>query len=224
MFELEPRTGKLLKSFTLQPGANDHDLGKKSQDGTVAGDFEDMVIVDSSFFLVTSTGVLVEFIEGRDGQAVPFTIHDTGLADVCEVEGLAHDPAGQSLVLLCKQMKDKSARDRVELWSWSLKDRRLGSQPRLAILADPLRSRTGAKGFNGSALALIPGTTSFVIVAGPQQAFAEVAAEGDVISGGGLDRPSLVQPEGVAFLEDGTLLISTEAGKGGAALAAYVPK
>ncbi len=224
VFELDPRTGKILKSFALRPGANDPDLGKKSKDGTVAGDFEDIAIVDTRFFLVTSTGVLVEFTEGADGQAVPFTTDDTGLGDVCEVEGLAHDPATQSLVLLCKAMKDKSARDRVELWSWSLKDRRLGADPWLTIPADALRSKTGAKAFNGSALTLIPGTTSFALLAGPQQAFAEVGPDGGVITAGGLDRPSLTQPEGIAFLEDGTLLISTEGGKGEAALAGYAPK
>ncbi len=224
VFELEPRTGRILKAFALRPGTHDPDLGKKSKDGTVAGDFEDIAIVNTRFFLVTSTGILVEFTRGEDGEAVPFTTHDTGLGDACEVEGLAHDPAAQSLVLLCKQMKDKAARDRVELWSWSLKDQRLGTQPRLTISGDALRSKTGAKAFNGSALTLIPRTGSFALVAGPQQAYAEVGAGGDVITGGGLDRPTLTQPEGIAFLDDGTLLISTEAGKGEAALAGYVSR
>ena len=224
VFEIEPRTGDVVKSFSLKPAGNTPDLGKKSRNGSVAGDFEDMAIVGTSFFLVTSNGVLVEFAEGSDNQAVPFTAHETGLADVCEVEGLAHDPGSQSLLLLCKEMKDKSARDRVQVWAWSLKDQRLGAEPRLTIAGGDLRSKTGAKAFNGSALALIPGSGSIALVAGPQQVFAEITTTGSVVSGGALDRPSLTQPEGMAFLQDGTLLVSTEAGKGEAALAGYVPK
>ena len=222
VFEIEPRSGKVVKSFALRPGANDPDLGKKSKNGSVAGDFEDLAVVGARFFLVTSTGILVEFTEGSDGQTVPFTAHATGLADVCEVEGLAHDPSSQSLLLLCKEMKDKSARDRIEVWAWPLKDQRLNTEPRLTIAAAGLKSKTGAKAFNGSALTLIPATNSLALVAGPQQAFAELASSGDVVSGGALDGSALGQPEGMAFLADGTLLISTEGGKGGA-VAGYQP-
>ncbi len=45
-----------------------------------------------------------------------------------------------------------------------------------------------------------------------------------MVSAGSLDRSALPQPEGMAFLEDGALLISTEAGKGEAALAGYEPR
>ena len=133
VFQVDPATGKVVKRFSLQPGAQEVDLGKKSRDGRVAGDFEDIAVVGDRFFLVTSNGVLVEFREGQDGGAVPFTAYPTSLADGCEVEGLAHDPASDALLLLCKQMKDKAARHLVEIYSWSLRDRRLDPKPRLTV-------------------------------------------------------------------------------------------
>ncbi len=221
VFQVDPATGKVVKRFSLQPGAQEVDLGKKSRDGRVAGDFEDIAVVGDRFFLVTSNGVLVEFREGQDGGAVPFTAYPTSLADGCEVEGLAHDPASDALLLLCKQMKDKAARHLVEIYSWSLRDRRLDPKPRLTVPFASLAPLTGAKAFNGSAIVFMPGGKSLAMVAGPQQAFAEIGLDGKPLSGGALDPAAQPQPEGMAFLPDGTLLVSSEGGKGQASISAY---
>ena len=223
IFELDPATGKVLKSFTLEPGASPVDLGKKLEKDRVTGDFEDLAIVGDRFFLVTSNGVLIELREGENGARVPFTAHRTALGDRCEVEGLAHDSASASLLLLCKQMNDKTQRDRVEVHAWSLQEQRLASHPRWAIPLSALTPVTGEDKFNGSALALVPGSASLVIVAGPQRLFAEIGTDGQPIAGGALSRAELPQPEGIAFLPDGTLLLSSEGGKGEAAIATYRP-
>jgi hypothetical protein len=223
VFQIDPATGEVVKRFSLQPGAQEVDLGKKSRDGRVAGDFEDIAVVGDRFFLVTSNGVLVEFREGQDGGAVPFTAYPTSLADGCEVEGLAHDPASDALLLLCKQMKDKAVRHLVEIYSWSLRDRRLDPKPRLTVPFASLAPLTGAKAFNGSALVFMPGGKSLAMVAGPQQVFAEIGLDGKPLTGGALDRTAQPQPEGMAFLPDGTLLVSSEGGKGQASIGAYQP-
>jgi uncharacterized protein YjiK len=223
VFQVDPGTGEVVKRFSLQPGDQQVDLGKKSSDGRVTGDFEDIAIVGDRFFLVTSNGVLLEFPEGQDGEAVPFTAHPTSLDKVCEVEGLAHDAASDTLLLLCKQMKGKSARHQVEIYSWSLRDRRLDTNPRLMVSFSSLAPLTGAKDFNGSALAFMPGGKSLAMVAGPQQVFAEIGLDGAPITGGALDRAAQPQPEGMAFLPDGTLLVSSEGGKGQASISSYRP-
>ena len=78
--------------------------------------------------------------------------------------------------------------------------------------------------FNGSALAFMPGGGSLLLVAGPQRLFAEISSAGDVVGGGTLDATSVFQPEGLAFLPDGTLLIASEGGKGPATLSEYAPR
>jgi uncharacterized protein YjiK len=224
VFEVEPRTGKVRKSFALERTGSEPDLGKKAGDAEVTGDFEGITIVGDRFFLVTSNGVLVEFAEGADGERVSYAAYPTGLDQTCEVEGLTHDPAGETLLVLCKQMRRKQERDRVTIHAWSLQERRLDPSPRIVTRSSDLARLTGAKAFNASALEFTPGGRSLVMTAGPQQAFAEIGIDGRPVHGGALDRAIHPQPEGIAFLPDGTLLVSSEGGKGEATLSGYLPR
>jgi hypothetical protein len=224
VYQLDPQSGRVTKRFSLAASGSDPDLGKKSRGGRLAGDFEDIAIVGDRFFLVSSNGVLLEFAEGVDGGTVPYRAYPTGLEQVCEVEGLAHDPSTKSLLLLCKTMREKSERQQVAVYAWSLADRTRGDTPRLAVPWSALAQVTGGKGFNGSAVALAPGGQSLLMVAGPQQLFVEVGADGAPLLGGSIDKGTHPQPESLAFLPDGSLLVASEGGKGEAVLARYSPK
>jgi uncharacterized protein YjiK len=223
IYQLDARSGQVTKQFTLAATGDDPDLGKKGGGGRLAGDFEDIAVVGDRFFLVSSNGVLLEFAEGEADGSVPYRAYPTGLEDVCEVEGLAHDPSTESLLLLCKTMRDKSERQQVAVYAWSLADRTLGDKPHLAVPWSALARVTGGKGFNGSALAVTPGGRSLLMVAGPQQLFAEVGSDGTPLRGGAMDKGTHPQPEGLAFLPDGALLVASEGGKGEAVLAHYSP-
>ncbi|MGH7630183.1 MAG: hypothetical protein ACREOF_12560, partial [Gemmatimonadales bacterium] len=138
------------------------------------------------------------------------------------VEGLAHDAAAGALLLLCKDVPGKARQHQVAIYAWSLKHGRLGGA-RLAVPYSDLARVTGAPEFNGSAMAISPGGKSLVLVAGPQQTFAEIAPDGRVLRGGAFPRGVHRQPEGAAFAPDGTLLISSEAAGRHATLAGYLP-
>lgn len=224
VYQLDPQSGRVTKRFSLAATGSDPDLGKKSRDGRLVGDFEDIALVGDRFFLVSSNGVLLEFAEAQDGGSVSYRAYPTGLEQVCEVEGLAHDVSTESLLLLCKTMRDKSERQQVAVYAWSLADRRLGNTPRLVVPWSALGQVTGSKGFNGSAVALTPSGRSLLIVAGPQQLFAEVRLDGTPLRGGSLEKGTHPQPEGLAFLPDGTLLMASEGGKGEAVLTRYLPR
>jgi hypothetical protein len=224
IYQLDPYSGRVTKRFALASSGSDPDLGKKSRGEGVAGDFEDIAIAGDRFFLVSSNGVLLEFAEGQDGGSVPYRAYPTGLEQVCEVEGLAHDPSTDSLLLLCKTMREKLERQQVSVYSLSLADRTRGDKPRLTVPWSALTRVTGGKGFNGSAVAVAPGGRSLLIVAGPQQLFAEVGSDGVPLRGGSIDKGTHPQPESLAFLPDGTLLVASEGGKGVAVLARYSPR
>jgi hypothetical protein len=223
VYQLDIRSGQVTKRFMLAATGDDPDLGKKGRGGHLAGDFEDITIIGDRFFLVSSNGVLLEFAEGKNGGSAPYRAYPTGLEDVCEVEGLAHDASTESLLLLCKTMRDKSERQQVAVYAWSLADRTLGDKPHLVVPWSALARVTGGKGFNGSALAVTPGGRSLLMVAGPQQLFAEVGSDGTPLRGGAMDKGTHPQPESLAFLPDGTLLVASEGGKGEAVLARYPP-
>ena len=224
VYQLDPHSGRVTKRFALAASGSDPDLGKKSRGGRLAGDFEDIAIVGDRFFLVSSNGVLLEFAEGQDGAAVPYRAYPTGLEQVCEVEGLAHDSSTGSLLLLCKTMREKSERQQVTVYAWSLADRTLGDTPLFTVPWSALARVTGGKEFNGSAVAVAPGGRSLLMVAGPQQLFAEVGVDGALLLGGSIDNGTHPQPESLAFLPDGSLLVASEGGKGEAVLARYSPQ
>ncbi|HYC32706.1 MAG TPA: hypothetical protein VEB59_10500, partial [Gemmatimonadales bacterium] len=223
VYQIDPRAGTITKRFGLAPTGSDPDLGKKKggKDGKLAGDFEDIAVAGDRFYLVTSNGVLLQFKEGADGASVPYEAFTTPLADVCEVEGLAHDPAKASLLVLCKTMEEKSEREQVAVYDWSLDRRSLSERPRFSIPWSELTSLTGDKEFNGSAITVRPGGGSLFLIAGPQRLFAETAPDGKPVRGGAFAKETQPQPESVAFLPDGTLLVASEGGKGVATLAGY---
>jgi hypothetical protein len=80
---------------------------------------------------------------------------------------------------------------------------------------------TGTKRFNGSALARHPRTGTYILVAGPQGAYAEIDSAGRVLGGGRFDRKRHRQPEGVAVAPDLSLLVSDEAAGRVATLSTY---
>jgi hypothetical protein len=227
IYRLDGRSGRILDRFAVAGTGRDPNMAKKPRGRrhdprAVAGDFEDIAIVGARFFLVSSNGVLLEFQEGRAGALVPYRAHDTRLAGRCEVEGLAHDPATESLLLLCKDRRGKGKLAHVEVYAWSLETGRLAPTPRFSIGSSALARVTGAREFSGSAIAAMP-NGSFLLVAGPQQAFAEIDGAGRVVRGGRFPRGIYRQPEGAAFAPDGSLLISSEAAGGQASIAGYLP-
>ena len=210
---LDPRSGKILGNFGLETATGN----------AVVGDFEGIAIAGDRFFLVTSNGVLAEFKEGRNGSRVRYTAHATGLERVCEIEGVDHDASSGDLLLLCKDSRGKARMTEVRVYAWSVKSGRLDPKPRLVVPYRELARFTGARAFNGSAIAVTPGGNSFVLLAGPQQTFAEIGRDGRVLRGGAFPRGLQRQPEGAAFAPDGTLLIASEAAGQRATLSGYLP-
>jgi hypothetical protein len=133
--------------------------------------------------------------------------------------GLSRRSSGSTAVGTRRGMRQTSERQQVTVCTWSLADRTRGDTPRLAVPWSALAPVTGGKGFNGSAVALAPGGRSLLMVAGPQQLFAEVGVDGAPLLGGSIDRGTHPQPESLAFLPDGSLLVASEGGKGEAVLA-----
>ena len=64
--------------------------------------------------------VLYEFREGANGGRVDDITTDTRLGKECEFEGLAFDPAINSLLLACKNVEQKKRRDSMIIYRWRL--------------------------------------------------------------------------------------------------------
>jgi hypothetical protein len=134
---------------------------------------------------------------------------------------MSWDEATRSLLLLCKTTRSKQWKDRVVIVAVSVEDWRFEPEPRLLIRESDLEKVTGQKRFNGSAIVRHPRTGTYLLLAGPQRAYAEVSVSGEVLGGGVLDRSRHAQPEGLAIAPDLSLLVSDEGAGGPASITGY---
>ena len=94
-------------------------------------------------------------------------------------------------------------------------------EPRIAVREDDLRRVTGQKRFAGTALVRHPRTGTYLLLAGPQRAVAEIDSTGRVLGGARLPASRHRQPEGIAITSDLTLLISDEGAGHAATISGY---
>ncbi len=210
VWQVDPRSGKVLKKFGL--GRAGHVL---------KGDFEDIQIVDGRVYLVTRGGEIVAGSEGADGAVVSTANVAEELRGACEVEGLAWDEPTRAFLLLCKNVVSRKWKDAVIVLGVNSETWQLEPKPRMIIPEHDLERFTGTKRFHGSAMVRHPRTGTYLLLAGPEQAYAEVDAAGRVLGGGKLDPKHHRQPEGIAIAPDLSLLISDEGAGKDATLTTY---
>jgi hypothetical protein len=189
--------------------------------GPLRGDFEDIEVIGDRIFLVTSSGELVEGREGADGETTAAVRRGSGLNGACEVEGLTRDQGSGSLLMLCKQTKGKRWQGQVVVLAISPETFEFEPEPRMLIPENALRRVTGARGFQGSAIIQQPQGGAYILLAGPQRAYAEVDSTGNVLTGGVLRADRHRQPEGLAIAPDRTLIIGDEAAGKTATITGY---
>jgi uncharacterized protein YjiK len=205
--QIDYRRGVVVKRFMI---------GKQP----VRADFEAITVVNDAVFLLTSDGKLYGFREGANAERVGYTVHDTQLGRECEFEGVAFDPAINSLLLACKRVRRKSLQDFLVIYRWKLQS---GSGPRVSLLTVPLARVIGSNGWKGlhpSDITVDPSSGNYVLVASQEKALVAITPAGDVI----FSRPlpgELEQAEGVAITKDSILILSDEAARRPAVITLY---
>ena len=206
--ELDVRTGAIVKSFSLG-------------NPPVRADLEGIAVAGERLFLIAATGQLFETREGGNGAAVQHNSIDTGFGAHCELEGMTYNPTDQTLIIGCKEPKDRARRAQITLFRWSIARRAPASPDRISVpSADVLRG-LGAKRFSPSAIEREPRTGNYLIVAGPQSLIAEITPAGAFVAARALDGGTHRQPEAIAFLGTDALLIGDEGGSRRGTLTRY---
>lgn len=208
IYEVEYRAGKLKKSFYL---------GQRF----VRADFEGLAIARDRFFLVSSSGDLYEFGEGKDGERVSYTIHRTMLTLAHDVEGLCYDPETRSLLLACKEYPGKGYAGSKAVYAFSLETMTLEKKPRFLLPIRELRRKSRHKLFNPSGIERHPETGTFFIIASEGESIAEVSPTGELLGQVAFPIGVHKQAEGITFAPDLSLLISNEGGVRRASLVIY---
>jgi len=196
VYEIDPRTGILLKAFSLEGG--------------LRGDFEAITIAGPDVYLLRSNGKIYKFKEGTDGSQVPYSGYDTGLGKQCEFESMAFEPDSSRLVLVCKKFLEKKAPKEVLIFHVPLP---LGDPANITALQVPIKEVIGSNkwtNFHPSDINIDPFTKNYVIVASKEKGLIVVTPDGEVVRSEPLPGDHR-QPEGIAVTPDSLLLVSDEA-------------
>lgn len=204
IYEIDATRGAIVKAFALG-------------DGALTGDFEGLAIApDGRFWMTTSRGELYRFSEGANGATVPYETFNTGLRDVCEIEGLASLPAEESLILACKRNEARGMRGTVSLHIWRFSG---SAEPWRQVPEREITAAAGVENFRPSSVDVDARTGRILVLSANDPALAELDGEGRLVSAHALRGHP--QPEGLAVLQNGALVISDEGGRGQAQLSRY---
>lgn len=207
VYELDPERGVVVKAFRL--GAV-----------PIQADFEGIALVGDRVILVTSDGVLYSSPEGADQQSVPYETQATGIGRVCEVEGLAFEPADRTLLIPCKRLHDRSREDSIFIFRWAIDRRALAERPTIAISRRGLTQGLDGNDFRPSAIERHPVTGTYFLLSANERAVAEITPAGEIVEVRALRKDQHRQPEGLAFTPDLALVIADE-GKTNGRLTVY---
>jgi uncharacterized protein YjiK len=209
VYEIDAAQGRLVKAFALG-------------DPPLTGDFEGLAIApEGTFWLSTSGGEVFRFREGGDGAHVEFDRFDTGLGEICEVEGLAYLAAEESLILACKRNHARAMRDRTAIYIWPFSGE---AELWLNLPEAELAQAAGVRHFRPSSLDVDARAGRLLLLSAADAALVELSADGALMSARRLEGEH-VQPEGVAALAGGALVIADEAGgRANAAMLSIYPE
>ena len=199
------------------------------------GDYEGLARVGDDYWVLRSDGLLLRLQWRADRLAVAAShrLHSGHK----EFEGLCHDAERKLLLVLPKDhaVDNKVDRRQRDVLAFDLATEKLREQPEAVLntkaivdeaeaRAIELPTKTTAKGKErielkllGSELLAVPGSQDLLVLSATDHVLLRVDRTGKLLGARLLSASELPQPEGMAFLTDGRLLLASE-GAGGAAV------
>lgn len=200
----------------------DTDLVEKKINFGKSGDYEGVAIVDSTAYVLESSGKLFEVSNylSPDFQTVEYKTPFSGRNNM---ESLVADSINNRLLLAVKDA-DPNSKDSKGIYAFDLETKKTLSEPIFKIsLDDPIFNEKSAKKskkksnkFYPSEIAINPIDGNIYILEGKNPRLLIMDPSGKLLRLHILNKKSFPQPEGMTFSPDGTLYISNE-GKNGTA-------
>lgn len=194
VYEVDPKTGILLKGFSLKGGER--------------GDFEAITTVGTDIYLLESKGKFYRFKESADGTEVSYSDYDTKLGKECEFESLAYEADSTRLVMACKKIRGKDAPHEVLIYRFPLPLDR-STMSTLSVPIEEVAGSNGWKDFHTSDMTIDPITKNYVLISSREKGLLVMTPDGDLVRSGPLPGDHR-QPEGVAITMDSLLIVSDE--------------
>ena len=180
---------------------------------TIDADFEGIAIARDRIYLITSNGIIYESIIGAHKSRVKFNAYDTGVGDFCEVEGLTLGQTDTDFLIACKQAISEALKQRLLIYRWDLNARLPVESPVIDIAFDRFLAEDERKKFRPSALEYVRDTGEFIVVSAKGKSLYNFDREGAVVTKTKLKKSLHKQPEGLALMPSGALVVSDEGKK-----------
>jgi len=175
-----------------------------------SGDYEDVVLKDSIFYVMKSKGDIVAF-SFQSPDSIVSEEYDIPLTGKNEFESLYYDDSLRKLVLVCK---DCDADDKTRLSTWCF-DPATRSFAKGSFVIDPstilAAQKVDEKKFKPSAAAIHPVTGDLYIISSINKVLVIADRNGKTKKVYTLDPVLYKQPEGITFAPSGDMFISNEA-------------
>lgn len=177
------------------------------------GDFEALARVGDAVYALRSDGRLYSVSDWRSDD--PETDkRRTGLSRRYDTEGLAYDPAGDRLLIACKEYAGKGLSGHRAVYAYDLATETLSDAPVVLLDLDAVAAALGggrsATDVKPAGLAVDPHSGDLYFVSSDWSALIVTDGAGVLRGAWPLDADLLPQPEAIAFLPGGDLLVATE--------------
>lgn len=180
-------------------------------------DYEDVLLIDSTFYILVSNGD-IETLNFKGDSTISNTIKYPGSdKKVNEFESLYFDKAKRHLVMVCKECKE-DPKGVLSVWTFNI-DSLTYTPDAFTINVDDIAERGGIKksDFKPSATAVNPLTNEIYIISSIAKLLVVTDMNGKALNVAKLDPDLFKQPEGLTFTPSGDLLISNEWAEEGSA-------
>ena len=184
----------------------EYEFGEKH----IKKDFEDIAAINDSIYLISSHGILYKFSLEDGHKEIPFQKIITGLNKKNNIEGLCYNPKTNSFLLACKGFPGKDYKGYRAVYEFSLKNNKLKSKPLFLISLEQLKDEYNIKDFAPSGIELHKESGHFFLISAAPEVIIELDSQGILVNAKKFNDKIHKQPEGITFLNDGTLVISDE--------------
>ena len=170
------------------------------------GDYEGIERVGNKLFVMRSDATIYELTkDGKDAYNSKKLDTKLGLKK-CNSEGLGTD--GERLLLCCKNADKDNKRNKV--YAVDIKSGKVSVKTIFEL--DP-KEAPGKDSIRPSALAIHPKTGNIVIISSKRNLLLSYSLEGTLVDSWDFSDLKLEQPEGLAFLPNGDMVMSSEGNK-----------
>ena len=204
LFAINDEMGVLYKIYNRKP------LYIEQWRFSPGADYEDIALLDSTFYVLQSHGDITRFkFEKADSLVVDAC--GTPLKEKNEFESMYYDKFHEKFILICKDCKQDN-KSSLTAFAFDPKTKKFNSAPFFIMDTKRILAETGdgKNKFKPSAANIHPITKDLYIVSAVNNALVIASREGVVKEVYKLNGKLFKQPEGLTFSEQGDMYISNE--------------